>query len=149
MTAATSIGQEGLWQVLYVDHRVLLDEIDQRGDAVGEHLAGHAEAALDGADVGDAARALLEDGEALAAQAAAQGVGGVEREAALALHVALEGAADFAGRQLLDELAVETDVLDGAHNLVARVGEQVQAGFLDVVEGDGSGHGRNGFHLRR
>src|SRR5688572_15859054 len=113
---------------------MLLDEIDQRRDCLGEHLTRHAEAALDRADVGHAPRTFLENGKSFPTQATAESIGRIKRETPLALHMTLEGATDFSGRQLLDVFSMETHGLDGAHDFVTRMGEEMQTRFLDAIE---------------
>ena len=59
-------------QLAGLHHGVASMKVIRAPMRVGEHLAGHAELALDRADIGDALGALLEDREVLAAEAPAQ-----------------------------------------------------------------------------
>ena len=87
-----------LSQFARANHRMTLDERDERTDAVGKGLTGHPELALDRANVGNALRALFKDREMLAAQATAQRIGGIERELPLALERAFDSTTDLSRR---------------------------------------------------
>ena len=129
-------------QLARANHRMTLDERDERTNAVGKGLAGHPELALDRANVGNALRAFLKDREMLTAQATAQRIGGVERELPLALERAFDGTTDFSRRHRLGNFTVETSGLSRAHDFVAGLGEQEGACIFQRIE---ARHGRCGF----
>src|SRR5581483_4560581 len=125
-----SEAEEFFGQLAGPDHRMGLDEVDERADALGKGLAGDAEFALHRADVAHALGAFLENGETLTTESPAEAIGGVERKTALAFELALDGAADFAGREKLERFAVKTGMLDRTEDLFAGLGKEVGPGFL-------------------
>src|SRR5581483_7685109 len=80
----------------------------------------------------------------LTTESPAEAIGGVERKTALAFELALDGAADFAGREKLERFAVKTGMLDRTEDLFAGLGKEVGPGFLQRVEGDGGRRGGRG-----